>query len=263
MQPGMELQAPSQWRAIDFISDLHLQASEMKTLSAWQHYLQNTTADAVFMLGDIFEVWVGDDAASTDGSFEQTCAQTLRSASQRLAIFILHGNRDFLMGPAFMQASGATLIPDPTVLRFAQQGWLLTHGDALCLADTVYLAFREQVRSADWQTAFLAKPLAERQALAGQMRRQSEMRKQSTSDYADVDAEAARHWLEDAHANTMIHGHTHRPNHHALGSGYSRWVLSDWALDHMPARADVLRIDVNNPQPYRLDPLTLQPRTPG
>ena len=253
----MELQAPSQWQAIDFISDLHLQASEMKTFNAWQHYLQQTPAGAVFILGDLFEVWVGDDAMTVADSFEQLCAQILRTAAQRLSIFILHGNRDFLMGHALMQAAGATLIPDPTVLSFAGQRWLLTHGDALCLADTDYLAFREQVRSIAWQTTFLAKPLAERQALARQMRGQSEVRKQTSHEYADVDTTAALKWLRNANAATMIHGHTHRPNHHALDAGHSRWVLSDWELDHAPARADLLRIDRTQAQPYRLDPLGL------
>ncbi len=257
----MELQAPSSWRTIDFISDLHLQATEMKTWAAWQHYLQHTTADAVFILGDLFEVWVGDDAAAVEASFEQHCARTLHAASQRLAVFILHGNRDFLMGQALMQAVGATLIPDPTVLSFAEQRWLLSHGDSLCLADTAYLVFREQVRSDAWQAAFLAKPLAERLALARQMREQSETRKQTTRDYADVDADAALQWLLGAKAATLVHGHTHRPNHHALGSEHSRWVLSDWNLDHGQTRADVLRIDLHNPQPYRLNPLTLQPTT--
>lgn len=255
----MELQAPSPWRVIDFISDLHLQASEVKTLAAWQHYLQHTTADAVFILGDLFEVWVGDDTVAVHDSFEQLCAQTLRAASQRLNIFILHGNRDFLMGDALMQAAGATLIPDPTVLSFAGQRWLLTHGDALCLADTAYLEFREQVRSECWQSAFLAKPLAERQALARHMREQSEARKRIPHAYADVDTNAALQWLRDFDAATMIHGHTHRPNHHALHAEHSRWVLSDWDLDHAPTRADVLRIDLVQRQPYRLNPLTLQP----
>ena len=257
----MELQAPSPWRAIDFISDLHLQASEMKTVAAWQHYLQHTTADAVFILGDLFEVWVGDDTVAVQDSFEQLCAQTLREASQRLDIYILHGNRDFLMGHNLMQAAGATLIPDPTVLSFAGQRWLLTHGDALCLADTAYLAFRERVRSESWQSAFLAKPLAERQALARQMRQQSETRKKTAHEYADVDTNAALQWLRESNAASMIHGHTHRPNHHALDAMHSRWVLSDWDLDHAPARADVLRIDLTQAQPYRMDPLTLRPTT--
>ncbi|OYT92093.1 MAG: UDP-2,3-diacylglucosamine diphosphatase [Burkholderiales bacterium PBB3] len=259
----MELQAPSHWRAIDFISDLHLQATELKTLQAWQHYLQSTTADAVFILGDLFEVWVGDDAIDAPSSFERLCTQTLRKASGRLALYILHGNRDFLMGQALMQAAGATLIADPTVLHFADQRYLLTHGDALCLEDTAYLAFREQVRSAAWQIAFLEKPLSERQALARQMRSQSELRKRSGVEYADVDAGAADRLLLDSGAETMIHGHTHKPNHHALGGTRSRWVLSDWDLDHPPARADVLRIAQGQPQPYRLDPVTLGPKTPG
>ena len=259
----MELLAPSHWRTIDFISDLHLQASERKTFHAWQHYLQHTTADAVFMLGDLFEVWVGDDASAVDASFEQHCTRVLRLASQRLAIFILHGNRDFLMGPALMQSAGTTPIHDPTILSFAGQRWLLTHGDALCLADTAYLVFREHVRCEAWQSAFLAKPLAERQALARQMRGQSETRKQMTTEYADVDADAATQWLLDSNAPTMIHGHTHRPNHHPLGTEHSRWVLSDWDLDHTPERADVLRIDITHPRPYRLNPLTLLPTQSG
>lgn len=259
----MELQAPSHWRAIDFISDLHLQVSERLTFEAWQHYLQSTTADAVFMLGDLFEVWVGDDAITVPSSFEQLCTHALRTASDRLALYILHGNRDFLMGQALMQATGATFISDPTLLRFADQRYLLTHGDALCLEDTAYLAFRAQVRTNTWQTIFLEKPLAERQVLARQMRIQSELRKQSDAKYADVDAAAADQLLRDFEAETMIHGHTHKPNHHALGGTRSRWVLSDWDLDHTPARADVLRITQQQPRPCRLDATTLQPKKLG
>ena len=258
----MELQAPSHWRAIDFISDLHLQASEMQTMTAWQHYLNTTTADAVFILGDLFEVWVGDDVLDVQSSFERICALTLHRASQRLALYVLHGNRDFLMGPVLMQTAGATLISDPTVLHFADQRWLLTHGDALCLKDTAYLAFREQVRSTTWQTAFLQKPLAERQALARQMRSQSEQQKLSGVEYADVDDEAANQLLVRCGAETMIHGHTHKPNVHALGGIRSRWVLSDWDLHHTPARADVLRISTDRRTPYRLNPTTLQSMKP-
>ena len=258
----MELHAPSHWRAIDFISDLHLQVSEMKTFEAWRHYLQSTTADAVFVLGDLFEVWVGDDAIAVSSSFEERCVQTLRSVSDRLAVYILHGNRDFLLGPAFMRAAGAHFISDPTVLHFADQRWLLTHGDALCLGDTAYLAFRQQVRGDVWQTTFLEKTLAERQALARQLRSQSELRKQSGVEYADVDSDAADQLLLDSGATTMIHGHTHKPNHHSLGAKRSRWVLSDWDLDRTPLRADVLRIALLQPSPCRLDAITLQPKTP-
>ncbi|OYU44670.1 MAG: UDP-2,3-diacylglucosamine diphosphatase [Burkholderiales bacterium PBB4] len=254
---GMELLAPSSWNTVDFISDLHLQASEPMTFAALQGYLGRTTADAVVILGDLFEVWVGDDAATLPGSFEFSCVETLRSAAARLAVFIMHGNRDFLMGPALMEAAGASLVPDPTVLCFAEQRWLLTHGDALCLADTAYLAFREQVRSSAWQTEFLEKPLADRLAIARHMREESERRKRSNQPYADVDFEAADQLLRSTGADTMVHGHTHKPDHHTLGAQRSRWVLSDWDLGARPPRAQVLRIDKARPQPYRINPLTL------
>jgi UDP-2,3-diacylglucosamine hydrolase len=257
----MELQALPGWRSIDFISDLHLQASEAKTFQAWQHYLSHTTADAVFMLGDVFEVWIGDDVLSDPQSFESACVQTLKAASQRLAIFLMHGNRDFLMGSGLVHAAGVSLIEDSTTLIFSGHRWVLTHGDALCLDDTDYLAFRTTVRSEAWQTQFLSKPLQERQALARQMRNTSEARKQSDYVYADVDTEAADSCLVDAKADGMIHGHTHRPNRHALGPHRARWVLSDWHFDGTTTRGDVLRLDVKQTEPYRLDALTLQPKT--
>lgn len=252
--PLAELIAPPSWRTVDFISDLHLNADEPATFSAWQHYLQHTPADAVFILGDLFEVWVGDDAASadlprsTEANFEYSCAQVLAGAGRRLALFFMHGNRDFLVGPAFMDACHATLLDDPTVLTFAGQRWLLSHGDALCLDDLDYMAFRQQVRSPGWQRSFLTRPLAERLALAREMRRQSEARKRSGMDYADVAMEAARQWLQAANAPTLIHGHTHKPAHHDLGNGLSRVVLSDWdALASVP-RAEVLRLDASGLQ---------------
>jgi len=243
------LQAPPHWRCIDFISDLHLQASEPQTFVAWRDYLNHTTADAVFILGDLFEVWVGDDVLSDSGNFENQCAEVLRTAAQRLDIFIMQGNRDFLMGAPCMQACAATLLPDPTVLSFADQRWLLTHGDALCLDDTAYMQFRQLVHSAQWQAGFLAKPLLERKEMARQLRMQSEAIKQDKkgqgdpSVYVDVDTGAALQSLQTAHATTMIHGHTHRPGKHTLGTGCERLVLSDWDLGALPPRADVLRIE--------------------
>ena len=247
--PLAELAAPPSWRTVDFISDLHLNADEPATFNAWQAYLQKTPADAVFILGDLFEVWVGDDVVSAnfrthpEASFENRCASALAQAGRRLALFFMHGNRDFLIGPAFMDACHASLVDDPTVLAFAGQRWLLSHGDALCLDDLDYLAFRRQVRSPVWQADFLARPLAERQAMAREMRRQSEARKRSGMDYGDVDTDAARHWLEAAHAPTLIHGHTHKPALHDLGKGLSRVVLSDWDAGASAPRAEVLRLD--------------------
>jgi UDP-2,3-diacylglucosamine hydrolase len=247
------LPAPDAWRVIDFISDLHLQAAEPATLAAWQHYMAHTRADAIFILGDLFEVWVGDDAAQP-GSFEAQCAQTLLTASQHRAIFFMPGNRDFLVGQRFMQQSGSTLLADPTVLSFAGQRWLLTHGDALCLDDTDYMAFRAQVRSAGWQQAFLAQPLAERKAVAQGLREQSEARKAGSREtgttYADVDTALAVQWLNSADSQHMIHGHTHRPADHVLvtepsGRSLQRTVLSDWDGAATPARAEVLRLGLS------------------
>ena len=239
----MELHAPSRWQCVDFISDLHLQAAEPATVAAWQRYLRNTVADAVFLLGDIFEVWVGDDVLTQSAGFEAQCAHALRVAAQRLDLHILHGNRDFLMGPALAAAANMTLLDDPTVLDFAGERWLLTHGDALCLDDTEYMQFRAQVRSAEWQAQFLDKPLAERMAIAQSLRAQSEARKRSgTVVYADVDFTAANALLQTHGAGHMVHGHTHKPATHPLDSGRERLVLSDWCLDANPPRADVLRL---------------------
>ena len=245
-----ELLAPPMWRTVDFISDLHLQASEPATFAAWQHYLETTPADAVFILGDLFEVWVGDDAVEGDvldpaAGFDARCVQAMGDAAGRLALFFMHGNRDFLVGQGLMDLCNATLLADPTVLVFPAgtgRRWLLSHGDALCLDDVDYMNFRRQVRSPEWQHAFLARPLAERQAIARGLREQSEARKQSGVQYADVDTQAARQWLQAAGSRTLIHGHTHKPAVHDLGGGLSRVVLSDWDVGAQTPRAEVLRL---------------------
>ena len=241
-----ELQAPAAWGTVDFISDLHLTAEEPATFAAWQRYLESTPADAVFILGDLFEVWVGDDVVSPNSahalSFEDRCTQVMAAAGGRLALFFMHGNRDFLVGQRLMDLCHATLLADPTALHFAEQRFLLSHGDALCLADTEYLQFRQQVRSSAWQDHFLAKPLAERQSIARGLRAQSEARKQSGQTYADVDTDAAKQWLTAIGASTLIHGHTHRPGQHELGDQQRRVVLSDWDVAATPPRAEVMRL---------------------
>jgi UDP-2,3-diacylglucosamine hydrolase len=239
-----ELQAPADWRAIEFISDLHLSEAGPRTLAALLAHLRQSDADAICLLGDIFEVWVGDDVLATPACAETALLQTLADATRGRWIGYMHGNRDFLLGPAALQHCGWQALPDPTVLTAFGQRLLLSHGDALCLADHDYQRFRAQARDPAWQRAFLARPLAERRAIARQLRDTSEQRKHDVglAGYADVDANATLTWLTQADAATLVHGHTHRPGRHALDASHQRWVLSDWDLDGAAPRADLLRL---------------------
>jgi len=235
--------APANWRAVDLISDLHLQASEPDTFQAWRAHMQATTADAVLLLGDVFEVWVGDDAVASD-PFLQTCAQVLREASARMTVGFMVGNRDFLVGRGFLQDCSLTAFQDPTLLVWGAQRVLLSHGDALCLDDEAYQLFRAVSRTPAWQSEFLARPLSERLALAQSMRAQSEAHNQSVACFADADAALTRDWLQACGAQHLIHGHTHRPDDHAVSGlpGATRQVLSDWHVVKDAARAEVLRL---------------------
>ncbi len=243
-----ELHAPAAWRVVDFISDLHLQADQPLTVQRWADYLARTRADAVFILGDLFEAWIGDDVlaasagAASPGGFEADCAEILRQAASRCAVYFMHGNRDFLVGEALARHCTLTLLHDPTTLVYGGQRWLLSHGDELCLDDRDYLQFRAQVRQPAWQQAFLQRPMAERRAIARGLRQESQARKDGGASYADVDADAARAWLQAAGATALIHGHTHQPADHLLGPGLRRHVLSDWEPQADPARAEVLRL---------------------
>lgn len=235
------MRAADGWRCVDCISDLHLQASHPATFEAWRRYMAATPADAIFILGDLFEAWVGDDVIDA-GGFEAQCAQVLREASERVPVFFMVGNRDFLAGQRFAQATGMTVLQDPAVLAFGAQRWLLSHGDALCVGDTGYQAFRAQVRGRTWQQGFLAQPLALRQSIARGLRNESEARKASEHVYSDVDAPTAIAWLQAADAPVLVHGHTHKPAEHALDARHRRIVLSDWDLEAAVPRAEALRI---------------------
>lgn len=247
MLPAQELIAPAHWRTAEFISDLHLDPAEPGTLAAWREYLRTTQADAVFMLGDLFEVWVGDDTMDEPGSFEAEAAAILREAAQHRALFFMVGNRDFLVGPAFLQRSGMTGLSDPTVFVFGTQRILLSHGDALCLDDVDYQKFRTISRSPQWMTQTLSQPLPARRALGKAMRAESQKLKDSGTEYADADTAAALQWMDATDSHWLIHGHTHRPAEHALpattdGIARCRIVLSDWHIDGNTHRAQVLRI---------------------
>lgn len=235
--------APPSWRCIDFISDLHLHEDLPQTTAALGAYLRHTPANAVFILGDLFEAWVGDDMR--EQAYEAQCVHLLAQASQRLHLGIMVGNRDFLLGPQALQACHAHAIADPCVIHAFGQTVLAIHGDALCLADSSYLRFRAQVRHSAWQQAFLSAPLSARLAQARQMRQASQAHQQDDAHamaYADVDEATAGAWMQAAGATTLVHGHTHRPQSQPFGlPGGTRHVLSDWDLDHPPQRAEVLR----------------------
>jgi len=235
-----ELSAPADWQRIDFLSDLHLSAETPATLAALRAHLDETRADAVFLLGDIFEVWVGDDARFEP--FQAGCVAMLREASTRRPLYFMAGNRDFLVGPAMLADCGIQGLSDPTVLNAFGQRWLLSHGDALCLEDKPYQAFRAQVRSPAWQAEFLARPLAERQAMARQMRAASQANQSKQELWADLDAAACIDWLQASACTDLIHGHTHRPGEHSLARALRRHVLSDWDFEAVPPRGDVLRL---------------------
>lgn len=241
--PAAELTAPAGWRTVDFLSDLHLDPGQPATVRALQGYLDTTPADAVFLLGDLFEVWVGDDAIAEPGSFEAQCCALLAHAARQRPLYFMHGNRDFLVGDGFARHCGIPVLADPTVLQFSGRRWLLSHGDALCLNDVEYQRFRALARNPQWQAQLLARPLAERRAQGRSARSESEARKQAgTAVYADVDGPAALAWLRAARADALIHGHTHLPADHVLAPDLARHVLTDWDLDATPPRAGVLRL---------------------
>jgi UDP-2,3-diacylglucosamine hydrolase len=236
--------ADALWQTIDFISDLHLSEQTPQTYQAWQHYMTHTQADAVFILGDLVEVWVGDDARHEPG-FDSNFAAALTQAARLRPTYFMAGNRDFLMGSALFEACGVGYLPEPTLIEAFGQRGLLIHGDQLCLADTAYLGFRQTVRAPAWQQQFLSQPLAQRRQTAQSMREQSQIQQlgRGQDTWADVDACAARAWLEQAGASFMIHGHTHRPGSQSLGPEFTRHVLSDWDLElgALQPRAQVLR----------------------
>jgi UDP-2,3-diacylglucosamine hydrolase len=265
---------PAHWRRVDFISDLHLSPGELDNTQAWQRYMGHTDADALFILGDWFDVWVGDDVPA--GGFEAACAQTVHEVVARgVEVFVMHGNRDFLMGQAYLNRCRAQFLPDPTVLLLdahptqdkenfsasqVDQGeecpspppapqpvCLISHGDAWCTRDTAYQHFRQQVRQPAWQEAFLAQPRWQREAQGRALRAQSRAAQSSLAQRPEADVETATLQAFLQHTglkqiSNVVHGHTHRPADYEItlenGQKAVRRVLSDWQA---PQRAEVLR----------------------
>ena len=231
----------SAWQHLTFISDLHLQASQQTTFQVWRHAMHSLQTDALFILGDLFEVWVGDDILEApEGDFERQCCAVLRQMADRCPVYWMVGNRDFLWGVKAAQESGMQTLQDPCVVQTMQGRWLLSHGDALCIADTAYQAFRQQVRASQWQSDFLSKPLAQRLQIARELRAQSEALKQTQKVWIDVDNAAAMASLQQYEASMLIHGHTHQPALHSLSADHQRLGLSDWDASATPARAEWL-----------------------
>ena len=229
-------------RSVDFLSDVHLRPDAPRTFEAWRAHMLGTSAQAVFILGDLFELWIGDDAR--DGTFEARCLAVLRESARTRRLGFLAGNRDFLLGKQVHHEVPMEHLPDPAVLEGFGTRLMVAHGDAWCLEDAPYQAFRRQVRSAAWQRDFLARPLPERAEIAGGIRQASQARKRSLPDpalWADLDTAAVVAALQQTGARTLVHGHTHRPARHDLGDGLQRWVLSDWELEGSAPRGDVLR----------------------
>lgn len=241
LRASREIVAPAAWRRIDFISDLHLAADTPRGFEAWRSYLLTTGADAVFILGDLFEAWVGDDARHQ--GFEAQGAQVLTAAAARCKLFFMVGNRDFLLGDEMLAACGVEGLPDPTALSAFGERVLLTHGDAWCTGDLLYQQFRTQVRNPLWQSQVLARPLAERRLMARSLRSESERATaEHEGQWFDVDTPTALRAMTENDTPTLIHGHTHRPATEALAPGRVRHVLSDWELDHeLAPRAEVMR----------------------
>ena len=237
-----------------FISDLHLDAERPPVTELFLRFLREEAvhADALYILGDLFEAWVGDDDPSEVGAAVAAGTRAVREAG--VPVYFMRGNRDFLLGPDYARRAGMTLLPDPAVAVLYGKPTLLMHGDLLCTDDTAYQAFRAQTRNPDWQRQFLSQPLAARLAFAQQARAASKAHQagmqgkmETITDVAQaaVDGTLARYGVD-----TLIHGHTHRPAVHELSVGTQackRVVLGDWY-----EQGSVLRVDASG---MRLDAL--------
>ncbi|OAM51548.1 UDP-2,3-diacylglucosamine diphosphatase [Methylovorus sp. MM2] len=217
-----------------FISDLHLCHTRPAITAQFIAFLASTAkdAEALYILGDFFEYWAGDDDIA-DAHHQHIIGALKGLSSSGTKIFFMHGNRDFLIADIFAASAGLTLLPDPTLLEVYGKRILLSHGDTLCTDDLDYQAFRKQVRAPAWQKAFLDQPLATRKAQIEALRQRSESEKSYKNEsIMDVNPDAVHTLLRDFdYPEILIHGHTHRPALHQLtydGHTSERWVLGDW-----------------------------------
>lgn len=231
-----------------FVSDLHLDDARPEATRLFGDFLagEARSAEALYILGDLFEAWVGDDDPSEAGAF---VAEHVRALSDRgVPVSFMHGNRDFLLGDAYAARAGMRLLRDPTRIELLGEPVLLMHGDLLCTGDTEYQKFRAQTRDVDWQRAFLAQPLEARLAFARQARGESARHQGALREAGRMETitDVAPAAVEEAFAahgvDTLIHGHTHRPAIHR-GDARTRIVLGDWY-----AQGSVLRVDAQGPR---------------
>lgn len=210
-----------------FVSDLHLTGERPAITRAFARFLaDHRHAEALYILGDLFESWIGDDDPDPLAREVRDLLADFAGTGPRLCV--MPGNRDFLLGESFATHSGATLLADPTLIDLYGRPTVLTHGDALCTADAAYQAFRREVRSEPWRAEFLRRPLGERRRIAAAARNMSRSALAGkTEDIVDVAPDAVTGLLREHDATQLIHGHTHRPAHHVEAAG-ERWVLGEW-----------------------------------
>ncbi len=224
-----------------FVSDLHLNSQQPQITKRFLKFLSSKapSADALYILGDLFEYWAGDD--DLDDPLNRRVVDALADVAAQTLLYFMHGNRDFLIGAAFARECGAELVNDPMLIDLYGTPTLLMHGDLLCTDDLRYQDFRKQVRDPAWQQQFLAKPLDERKALIEGLRKMSEEEKGGKSAaIMDVNLETVAATLRTHGYPRLIHGHTHRPAQHTHmvdGKSCERWVLTDWGK-----RAGYLRV---------------------
>ncbi len=211
-----------------FISDCHLNAGRPDVTASLANFLKNRAIQArfLFILGDLFDAWIGDDDPATDYAEIFRCFKTL---SQNTDIFFLCGNRDFLFHEVGVERIGATLISEPSYLNLGTERIVLLHGDSLCTDDQDYQQFRKTVRTRDWQNDFLSRPLSERQQIAAGLREQSKSAMQRKSmGIMNVNQQTVMGSFVEFDISSMIHGHTHQPAIHHYDGGKTRYVLGDW-----------------------------------
>jgi UDP-2,3-diacylglucosamine hydrolase len=215
-----------------FVSDVHLDAAAPQATEQFLAFLraEATAAEALYILGDLFEAWVGDDDEEPNN--ERVCQALRALTAGGVACFALHGNRDFLLGAGFCERSGCRLLPDPVIAQLEGERVLVTHGDALCTDDHPYQELRSIVRQSVWQQRFLALPLSAREQLADELRAGSRRHTSRTVPYImDVNPQAVTAAFRAAGVRRMVHGHTHRPGVHDLeidGERAQRIVLGAW-----------------------------------